>query len=98
MMKLKVGLTEIFSTLFEFAWNPRFLLSWSSLSERQEWVDAVQKAITDHTSRQLSFQNTKTTSSLKNEDSSEPFKLGQQVSAEVSKIILHMTVDFIPHL
>jgi FYVE/RhoGEF/PH domain-containing protein 5/6 len=55
-----------------------FTLSARSLSERQEWVDALQKAIMDCTSRQLSFHNTKTTSSLKNEDSSKPFKLGQE--------------------
>ena len=52
----------------------------------------------DYTSRQLSFQNTKTASSLKNEDSSVPFKLGQEVSVEVSKYVLHIIVDFIPHL
>lgn len=52
----------------------------SSLNERQEWVDALQKAITDYTSRQLSFQNMKIASCSKNEDSSEPFKLGQEVS------------------
>jgi hypothetical protein len=55
----------------------------SSLNERQEWIDALQKAIMDCTSRQLSFQNTRISSSLKNEDSSDPFKLGQEVSADV---------------
>jgi hypothetical protein len=73
-------------------------MSCSSLDERQEWVDALQKAIMADTSRQLSFQNTKTASSLKNEDSSQPFKLGQEVSAEVCNIKFQIIVDFIQHL
>ena len=56
-----------------------FLLTCRSLQERQDWVDALQKAITDNISRQKTFHDVKLSCS-ENENSAEPFKLGQQVS------------------
>ncbi|KAJ9595160.1 hypothetical protein L9F63_013518 [Diploptera punctata] len=55
-----------------------FTLSARSLQERQEWVDMLQKAITDYASRQKTFQNTKFSSYPENENSAEPFKLGHE--------------------
>ncbi|PSN49832.1 hypothetical protein C0J52_08843, partial [Blattella germanica] len=54
-----------------------FTLCAKSLQERQEWVDALQKAISDYLSRQLSFQNMKI--SAGDENSTETFILGQEV-------------------
>lgn len=55
-----------------------FTLCARSLQERQEWVDTLQKAIMDYVSRQKSFQNTKLSLYCGNENSTEPFKLGQE--------------------
>ncbi|KDR19096.1 FYVE, RhoGEF and PH domain-containing protein 6 [Zootermopsis nevadensis] len=80
-MKVSIPQAEDYHNEFSIISVKRsFTLSARSLNERQEWVDALHKAITDYTSRQLSFQNIKITSSPKNEDSSEPFRLGQELS------------------
>lgn len=78
-MKVSIPQAEDYHNEFSIISVKRsFTLSARSLNERQDWVDALQKAITDYSSRQLSFQNMKITSSAKNEGSSEPFKLGQE--------------------
>ncbi|XP_069694578.1 uncharacterized protein [Periplaneta americana] len=78
-MKVNIPQAEDYHNEFSIISVKRsFTLSAQSLEERQEWVDALQKAITDYTSRQLTFQNMKISSSMNNEESSEPFKLGQE--------------------
>ncbi|GLG97346.1 Uncharacterized protein GBIM_04120 [Gryllus bimaculatus] len=77
-MKVTIPQAEDYHNEFSIITSTRsFTLSARSSVERQQWVEALQKAIQEYTSRQLSFQFQKLNVS-RPEGSSEPFKLGKE--------------------
>ncbi|XP_066996128.2 FYVE, RhoGEF and PH domain-containing protein 6 [Anabrus simplex] len=76
-MKVTTPQAEDYHNEFSIISSTRsFTLSARSLDERQEWVDTLQKAINDHISRQLSFQNQRC--NVKRTDGSTEFQLGRE--------------------